>query len=71
MFGFDKVVFSYEEVMQGLFDDMIVIVGGFGLCGILEGFIVQIKKMGIKGLIVVLNNCGVDGFGLGILLEDK
>ena len=71
MSGFDKVVSSYEEAMQGLSDDMTVIAGGFGLCGIPEGLIAQIKKMGTKGLTVVSNNCGVDGFGLGILLEDK
>ncbi len=71
MSGFDKVVNSYEEAMAGLEDDMTVIAGGFGLCGIPEGCIAQIKKMGTKGLTVVSNNCGVDGFGLGILLEDK
>lgn len=69
--GFDKVVNSYEEAMQGLEDDMTIIAGGFGLCGIPEGCIAQIKKMGTKGLTIVSNNCGVDGFGLGILLEDK
>lgn len=71
MAGFDKVVSSYEEAMAGLADNMTVIAGGFGLCGIPEGLIGQIKKMGTKGLTVVSNNCGVDGFGLGILLEDK
>ena len=69
--GFDKVVNSYEEAMQGLEDDMTIIAGGFGLCGIPEGCIAQIKNMGTKGLTIVSNNCGVDGFGLGILLEDK
>lgn len=71
MSGFDKVVNSYEEAMAGLDNDMTVIAGGFGLCGIPEGCIAQIKKMGVKGLTVVSNNCGVDGFGLGVLLEDK
>jgi len=70
MSGFDKVVNSYEEAMAGLDNDMTVIAGGFGLCGIPEGCIAQIKKMGVKGLTVVSNNCGVDGFGLGVLLED-
>lgn len=69
--GFDKVVHSYEEAMQGLEDDMTIIAGGFGLCGIPEGCIAQIKQMGTKGLTIVSNNCGVDGFGLGILLEDQ
>lgn len=71
MVGFDKVVLSYEVVMEGLKDGDIVIVGGFGLCGIFEGFINEIKCKQIKNLIVVLNNCGVDDFGLGILFYDK
>ncbi|WP_317932626.1 CoA transferase subunit A [Halioxenophilus sp. WMMB6] len=70
MSGFDKVVHSYEEAMAGLTDNMTILAGGFGLCGIPEGCIKQIKKMGVKGLTIVSNNCGVDGFGLGILLED-
>ncbi|CAM3888644.1 CoA transferase subunit A [Rheinheimera salexigens] len=71
MAGFNKVVNSYEEAMAGLQDGMTVIAGGFGLCGIPEGLIAQIKKMATKDLTVVSNNCGVDGFGLGILLEDR
>ena len=71
MSGFNKVVGSYEEAMAGLENGMTVIAGGFGLCGIPEGCIAQIKKMGTKELTIVSNNCGVDGFGLGILLEDK
>lgn len=71
MSGFDKVVTSYEQAMAGLEDDMTVIAGGFGLCGIPEGLIAQIKKMGTTGLTIVSNNAGVDGFGLGILLEDR
>ena len=71
MAGFDKVVHSYDEAMQGLSDGMTVIAGGFGLCGIPEGLIAQIKKMGTKELTFVSNNCGVDDFGLGLLLEDK
>ncbi|MCG7541742.1 CoA transferase subunit A [Pseudoalteromonas sp. OF7H-1] len=71
MAGFDKVVVSYEEAMAGLCDGMTMIAGGFGLCGIPEGLISQIRHMGTKDLTVVSNNCGVDGFGLGILLEDK
>ncbi|MDH2434653.1 CoA transferase subunit A [Pokkaliibacter sp. MBI-7] len=71
MAGFDKVVSSYEEALAGLQDGMTVIAGGFGLCGIPENLIAQIRKMGVKGLTVVSNNCGVDGFGLGILLEDR
>lgn len=71
MSGFDKVVTTYEAAMAGLQDNMTVIAGGFGLCGIPEGLIAEIKKMGTTGLTVVSNNAGVDGFGLGILLEDR
>jgi 3-oxoacid CoA-transferase subunit A len=71
MAGFDKVVNSYAEAMAGLEDNMTVIAGGFGLCGIPEGLIAQMKLMQTKGLTIVSNNCGVDGFVLGILLEDK
>jgi len=71
MSGFDKVVNSYEEALAGLEDGMTVIAGGFGLCGIPENLIAQIKKMGTKELTFVSNNCGVDDFGLGVLLVDK
>ncbi|ALS32978.1 MULTISPECIES: CoA transferase subunit A [Pseudoalteromonas] len=71
MAGFDKVVSSYEAAMAGLKDGDTVIAGGFGLCGIPEGLIKQIKQMKTKELTVVSNNCGVDDFGLGILLQDK
>ena len=70
MSGFDKVVNSYGEALQGLQDGMHLAVGGFGLCGIPENLIVHIKEMGTKGLTVYSNNCGVDDFGLGILLDD-
>lgn len=71
MSGFDKVVNSYEEALAGLEDGMTVIAGGFGLCGIPENLIAEIKRKGTKELTIVSNNCGIDGFGLGILLEDK
>ena len=71
MSGFNKVVSSYQEAMVGLTDDMTIIAGGFGLCGIPEGLISEIKHMGVKGLTIVSNNCGTDNFGLGMLLEDK
>lgn len=71
MSGFDKVVGSYAEAMAGLEDGMTIIAGGFGLCGIPENLIAEIKKMGSRELTVVSNNAGVDGFGLGILLEDR
>lgn len=71
MAGFNKVVHSYKEALAGLSDDMTVISGGFGLCGIPENLIAQIKRKGTKGLTIVSNNCGVDDFGLGVLLPNR
>ncbi|GKW50165.1 CoA transferase subunit A [Halomonas sp. NCCP-2165] len=71
MAGFDKRVYSYEDAMAGIESGMTVIAGGFGLCGIPENLIDEIKRRGVRDLTVVSNNCGVDGFGLGVLLEDR
>ncbi|MDG9882206.1 CoA transferase subunit A [Pseudomonas putida CSV86] len=71
MAGLDKRVATYEQALEGLTDDMTVLAGGFGLCGIPENLIAEIKRRGVTGLTVVSNNCGVDGFGLGVLLEDR
>ncbi|AOE85779.1 CoA transferase subunit A [Pseudomonas sp. TCU-HL1] len=71
MSGLDKRVYSYEEALDGLTDNMTVLAGGFGLCGIPENLIAEIRRLGVSGLTVVSNNCGVDGFGLGVLLEDR
>ena len=71
MSGFDKVVNSYEEALHGLEDNMTIIAGGFGLCGIPENLIKEIKRRGTKGLTIASNNAGVDGKGLGLLLENK
>ena len=69
MAGLNKVVSSYEEALKGLSNDMTIMVGGFGLCGIPEGLINQMVKMGVKGLTAISNNAGVDDFGLGLLLK--
>lgn len=71
MAGFNKVVKSYDEALAGLKDNMFLMVGGFGLCGIPENLIKRVHDLGVKGLTIVSNNAGVDGFGLGILLERK
>ena len=71
MAGFDKRVNSYAEALEGLEDGMTVLAGGFGLCGIPENLIAEIRRKGTRDLTVVSNNCGVDGFGLGVLLEDR
>lgn len=69
MAGFDKVVNSYEEALSGLTNNMTVMVGGFGLCGIPEGLIKKMYEMNVQGITCISNNAGVDGFGLGVLLE--
>ncbi|MBH2910883.1 CoA transferase subunit A [Serratia marcescens] len=71
MAGLDKRVSSYQEALAGLTDNMTVLAGGFGLCGIPENLIEEIRRRGVRGLTVVSNNCGVDGFGLGRLLETQ
>lgn len=71
MAGLNKVVHSYEEALKGLSNDMTVMVGGFGLCGIPEGLIAQMVKTGVTGLTAISNNAGVDDFGLGLLLKSR
>ncbi len=71
MAGFNKVVDTFEEAMAGLEDNMTIIAGGFGVCGVQQGLIEQIKKMGVKGLTIASNNCGLQEYGLGILLENQ
>jgi 3-oxoacid CoA-transferase subunit A len=65
----DKVRKTAAEALEGaLFDGMTIMAGGFGLCGIPENLIAAIRAAGTKNLTVVSNNCGIDDFGLGILL---
>jgi 3-oxoacid CoA-transferase subunit A len=67
-----KVFPTAAAALDGvLFDGMLIAAGGFGLCGIPELLIAGIKEAGTQNLTVASNNCGVDGFGLGILLESK
>ena len=68
----DKVFGSAAEALEGLIEDgMTLAVGGFGLCGIPEALIVALRDTGKKDLTVASNNAGVDGFGLGLLLESR
>ena len=67
----NKVVKNVEEALVGIKDDMTLMVGGFGLCGIPENSIAQVVTMGVRNLTCISNNAGVDGFGLGLLLESK
>ena len=60
-----------SDAIQDIQDGATLIVGGFGLCGIPENLILAIRERGVKNLTVVSNNCGVDGWGLGLLLENR
>jgi len=67
----NKVVKNVEEALNGVQDNMTIMLGGFGLCGIPENSIAQLVKMGVKGLTCISNNAGVDDFGLGLLLHTR
>lgn len=68
----NKIYETADAALDGLlFDGMTIMSGGFGLCGIPENAIAAIERAGVKDLTVISNNCGVDGFGLGILLDAK
>ncbi|MCY9530835.1 MULTISPECIES: CoA transferase subunit A [Paenibacillus] len=66
-----KVVHSAAEAIKGIQDGATLIVGGFGLCGIPELAIAALRDSGVKNLTVVSNNCGVDDWGLGLLLANR
>jgi 3-oxoacid CoA-transferase subunit A len=67
-----KVHADAKNALQGLlFDDMTIMAGGFGLCGIPETLIEAIRDSGVKGLTVISNNAGIDNVGLGVLLETR
>jgi 3-oxoacid CoA-transferase/3-oxoacid CoA-transferase subunit A len=67
----NKVVPSAIDAVRDIPDGATILAGGFGLCGIPENSIRALRELGTKGLVVVSNNCGVDDFGLGILLRNK
>lgn len=68
----NKVYPDAKAALDGLvFDGMTLMAGGFGLCGIPENCIAALHESGVKDLTVISNNCGIDGFGLGILLDAK
>lgn len=62
---------AIDEVIADIEDDATLLVGGFGLVGIPENLIRGLREKGVKGLTVISNNCGVDDFGLGILLQNR
>jgi 3-oxoacid CoA-transferase subunit A len=68
----NKVYADARAALAGLLKDgMMIMAGGFGLCGIPETLILAIRDSGVKNLTVVSNNCGVDGKGLGVLLDTR
>jgi 3-oxoacid CoA-transferase subunit A len=67
----NKKVNSVQEALQGIEDNMTIMLGGFGLCGIPENSIAELVKKGTKNLTCISNNAGIDDFGLGLLLQQK
>ncbi|MFY9518495.1 MAG: CoA transferase subunit A [Schleiferiaceae bacterium] len=66
-----KVVANTDVALDGIADGMTLMVGGFGLCGIPENLIAALRQRGTRNLTCISNNAGVDGFGLGLLLETR
>src|SRR5215216_3751936 len=67
-----KVYPDATTALEGLlFDGMTIMAGGFGLCGIPEHLILAVRDSGVKDITVISNNCGVDDFGLGLMLQTK
>lgn len=66
-----KIFTSFEEAVQDIRDGMTLMVGGFGLVGIPENLIKALCEKNVKDLTVISNNCGVDDWGLGLLLQNK
>ncbi len=67
----DKVVATVAEAVRDIVDGSSIAVGGFGLCGLPEALIEGVLANGAQHLATVSNNCGVEGFGLGVLLGEK
>ena len=68
----NKVSADAKSALEGFtFDTMVVMSGGFGLCGIPENLIIALRDSGVKDISVISNNAGVDGWGLGLLLETR
>jgi len=66
-----KVVANADEAIRDIPDGASIMVGGFGLCGIPENLIKALVRKGVKNLVTISNNAGVDDFGLGLLLQNK
>lgn len=67
----NKIVSNAEEAIRDIPNDAVIMFGGFGLCGIPENCINELVKKGTTGITAISNNCGVDDFGLGLLLQTR
>jgi len=67
----NKVFSNADEALHDIKDGSVIMLGGFGLCGIPENSINALRKKGVKGLTCISNNAGVDDFGLGLLLQTR
>ncbi len=67
----NKIFKNADEAIKGIQDNMTLMLGGFGLCGIPENSITALVKKGVTGLTCISNNAGVDDFGLGLLLQKR
>ncbi|QOY38386.1 CoA transferase subunit A [Anaerobacillus isosaccharinicus] len=67
----NKLYTSYEEAVDSIQNGAVLMVGGFGLCGIPEILILALAHKGVRDLTIISNNCGVDDWGLGILLQNR
>lgn len=67
----NKVVANAAEAVQGIENDMVLMLGGFGLCGIPENCISALIDKGVTGLTCISNNAGVDDFGIGLMLQTR
>lgn len=67
----NKVVKNAQEAIAGIKDNMVLGIGGFGLCGIPENCITALVGSGIHGLTCISNNAGVDDFGIGLMLQTR
>ena len=67
----DKVVMNADEAIKDIRDGVVIMFGGFGLCGIPENCIAALVRKGVKDLTCISNNAGVDDFGIGLMLQKK
>ena len=66
-----KTVVDVHQACHGVEDGMTLLLGGFGLCGIPENAIAELKRLNVRDLTCISNNAGVDDFGLGLLLQSR